>query len=206
MNPLKGFRNWLSNLPHKKQYIELLTAVLSVPVLLTVVYMNYLSIQEKRHKDELTPTPTPPQSVVTIIKENDNPTPRVSESDTECNPEIGPITIVNPEENASESDNPLEIDIQYTKGTYCSVVWSYRINASNWSEYNDNDIQIYNMPSGEKTLELRVKSIVSGQEKKIIRTFKYTNNQEVATPTNSPTATPTPTPSPTSGVTISPNQ
>ena len=200
MNPLNKMYQKIKNLPNKKNYLEFVTALLSIPVLLTVVYMNYLSIQEKRTHDALTPTPAPTQTVVTIIRERDSePEPTAIQNDPiinekECEPGIGKIEITKPAEELVVSDNPLEVDIAYTKGDYCSVVWSYRINGSSWSDYTDNDIVIYNLPSGQKKLELRVKSIVSGETQTIERNFTYKNTSEIPTPTIAPpTSTPTPT-------------
>ncbi|CAN5125858.1 hypothetical protein BH09PAT2_BH09PAT2_05530 [soil metagenome] len=197
MNPLRKIYKKLTSTPNKKHYVEFVTALLSIPVLLTVVYMNYLSIQEKRVKDAITPTPAPTQQVVTIVREKTvdrEPTTAPVKPSAECTPGIGPITINNPEEGSTVSDNPVRIEIQYDQGEYCAVVWSYRINGSTWSDYDDNDFVIYNMPSGQKKLELRVKSIVSGKSQNIERNFVYKNAQEVPTPTVSPTNTPSPTP------------
>ena len=134
--------------------------------------MNYLSIQEKRKKEEISPSPAPTQSVVTIIREREvDKSPTVAnpkESDTECDAGIGKIEIASPDESNTVSDNPLEIDVNYTKGTHCAAVWSYRLNGGNWSDYTDNNIEIYNLPSGEKRLELRVKNIVSGETQTIV--------------------------------------
>ncbi len=200
MNPLNKMYQKIKNLPNKKNYLEFVTALLSIPVLLTVVYMNYLSIQEKRTQDALTPTPAPTQTVVTIIRERDSqPEPTAIPNETiisekECEPGIGKIEITKPTEEVVVSDNPLEVDITYAKGDYCSVVWSYRINGSSWSDYTDNNIVIYNLPSGQKKLELRVKSIVSGETQTIERNFTYKNTSEIPTPTEvPPSLTPTPT-------------
>lgn len=192
------------NLPNKKNYLEFVTALLSIPVLLTVVYMNYLSIQEKRQKEEATPSPAPTQSVITIIREREvdkTPTKAVESEikDSECDAGIGKIEVANPDENATVTDNPLEIDVTYTKGTHCAAVWSYRLNGGNWSDYTDNNIEIYNLPSGEKKLELRVKNIVSGDTQTIERNFVYKNTNEVPTPTTAP---PTNTPSPIPTATV----
>lgn len=167
--------------------------------------MNYVNIQEKRTVPEPTPSVTVEQphstspTVITIIRDVTNPTPTpelnvspsLAPSPTICLKEIGPIAIRSPEENATVTSNPLQIFIDYDQGDYCSVVWSYRLNDGTWSEYGDNDIVIYNLPSGKKTLELRVKSIASPASKTLKRTFTYTNPQETITPTSTPTPTPT---------------
>lgn len=204
MEGIQRFFRKIANLPDKKKYFEFITAFLSIPVLLSVVYINYLNIQEKTKTDKLSPTPQPTQTVITIIRDSGaastptKPTPVDSNvSDKECDPGLGPVSIINPEDNETITTNPLEIDVNYEQGTHCSAVWSYRINGGPWSDYGDRDIVIYNLPSGDKKLELRVKSIVSGEEDTITRTFTYKNSQEIPTPTANNTPTSTPSPSPT---------
>ena len=194
MEKLKRARTWISNLPDKKRYFEFVTALLSIPVLLTVFYINYLSIQEKKtpqDKNSTTPTVVVVNSGNNNDDDNNDPAPTAS---PECIAEIGPVEIVSPEEDATIDNSPLEIDIDYDQGDYCSVVWSYRINNSSWSDYSDNDILIYNLSSGNKTFELRVKSIVSGKEKTLRRSFVYENEEDIPTPTAAPTQAPTTTP------------
>lgn len=207
-NPFAKFFESFRNLPDKKKYIEVVTATLSIPVLLSVVYMNYMNIQEKRNgsADNNTVVEEPKDStptIITIIRDGEReptedpdeqvtPTPPTG-SKEECIKDIGPIDIVSPQENTTVSGNPLDINIRYDQGDYCSVVWSYRINNGQWSEYSDNDIVIYNMSSGKKTLELRVKSLVSNQNKTLTRVFTYQNTDtEIPTPTS--TLTPTSSP------------
>ncbi len=203
-NPFRRIRETFQYLPEKKKYIEVITATLSIPVLLSVVYMNYISIQEKR-KD---PAPTPSvvqelpketsPTIITIIRDNTPETPTsegtvsTTPSPTQgiCIKEIGPIGISTPEEGAAVSSSALQIAIEYDQGDYCSAVWSYRINDGSWSEYGDNDIVIYNLPSGKITLELRVKSIASTATKLMKRSFTYTNTN----PTSTPIITVSPTP------------
>src|SRR3989344_2884723 len=196
-------RDWFVKLPDKKRYFELITAFLSIPVLLSVILVNYLNIQE-RQKDDATPSPTP--AVITIIERptsqqeiKSTPEPTVSGSTIQCEPEIGPIEITSPAENENVSDNPLCISIirENPNNKYCSVVWSHRINNSSWSNFTDREICLYNMDSGTKKLELRVKSIVSGKETVLKRSFNYQNTSQVATPTLTDTPSPTLTITPT---------
>lgn len=207
-NPITSIHNWFRDLPDKKKYIEVITASLSIPVLLSVVLVNYLNIQEKR---KLEPTPTPVISqptqptVITILKEpaeTNSPTPPVSsgpmlitETPKECIKEIGPISIVSPKEGEQVNSNPFTINVDYEQGNYCSVVWRYRIDNGSWSQFNDKDIVIYNLPSGQKKLELEVKSIVANVSKTFSRSFTYTNTGQVETATPSPSSSsPSPTP------------
>ena len=198
-NPFSKLFDSFRDLPDKKKYIEVVTATLSIPVLLSVIYMNYMNIQEKRSGTDKTdtvveqPKDTTP-TIITIIRDGEpeptlsadedvTPTPTTT-TKAECIKDIGPIDILTPEENSTVSGNPLDIDVRYDQGDYCSVVWSYRINNGQWSDYSDNDIVIYNLSSGKKTLELRVKSLASTQNKTLTRTFTYQNTDEVPTPTS----------------------
>lgn len=198
-------RNWFIKLPDKKRYFELITAFLSIPVLLSVIFVNYLSIQERRNDKVNTPSPTP--AVITIIEpqepSSNEPTSKLtsSPSQSQCEPEVGPIEITSPKENETLSDNPLCITIVRNNpdNKYCSVVWSQRINNSSWGDFTDREICIYNMDTGKKTLELRVKSIVTGAEKTLKRVFNYENATQIATPTLTNTPVPTITITPTMG-------
>lgn len=207
---IQKFTRSISRLPDKKKYFELITAVLSIPVLLSVILLNYTNLQNQRNPQDTTTSPTP--AIITIIQEREssnnnnsagNSNSTVS-SNTECIPEVGPVTITSPEAGETTEANPLSIIINQNDPTneYCAIVWSYRINGGAWSNFDDKDIYIYNLESGEKKLDVRVKSLISGDEETISRTFSYRNTQQVATPTAEPTATMQPTatitPSPTS--------
>lgn len=192
----------ISRLPDKKRYFEFITAILSIPVLLSVMLLNYTNIQNQRKSEGDTKEPTP--AVITIIQDRNNnnnePNQPTMTTNTECTPEVGPVTIVSPEAGETTSDNPLSIVISKNDpdNEYCAIVWAYRINNGPWSNFDDRDIYIYNMDSGQKKLDVRFKSLISGEEETISRTFSYQNTQQIPTPTAAPTATvqPTNTPSP----------
>ncbi len=195
-----NIRTYFGKLLDKKRYLEFITALLSVPVLLTVLFLNYMNIQERNK----TPEVTEKQPIITIVQQTRSDEKKPSPTETaECIAEIGEINIETPEEGETISVNPLTIDVERVQDgkKYCSIVWSYRINSGSWSDFSDKDISIFNMESGEKILELKIKSIVSGEEKNISRKFTYKNTQEVPTPTVTVTSTPTPTPSPTIEIT-----
>lgn len=200
---IKRLARHISRLPDKKRYFEFITAILSIPVLLSVILLNYTNIQNQRKPQEETKEPTP--AVITIIREqDDDDEPRqqqpITPVETECIPEVGPVTIVSPETGETTSDNPLSIVISQNDpdNEYCAIVWAYRINNGPWSNFDDRDISIYNMDSGQKKLDVRFKSLISGEEETVSRTFYYQNTQQIPTPTSAPTATtqPTSTPSP----------
>lgn len=195
MNILEKVKNHFRNLPEHKKYFEVITAFLSIPVLLSVIYLNYSNIQSQKKPQ---PDPTPqvsqdnrnPTIIVTLPQDDDEqPTPSA-----ECTPGIGNVEIVSPRENSTVDDNPLEINIDYDPDGYCAVVWSYRINGGRRSDFTDNDIEIYNMESGQKTLELTVKSIVNGEEEILDRNFTYENTNTVPTAPPQPTSMVSPTP------------
>lgn len=170
----------------RKHYLEFITAALSIPVLLSVILLNWNSLQNEK-KQDAQPTVAP-----IIIREgsssNSNPVPTDSQV---CKKEIGPISISYPKEGAIVTENPLNIIIKYDNSEYCSVVWSYRINGGVWSEFSSNSPSIYNMPNGDVTFELRVQSTVTEEQEQLTRNFTY--DGEVA---NSPTLTTTITPTP----------
>lgn len=187
-------------LPDKKRYLEFVTAFLSIPVLLTVIILNVTSLKSRDSDSEareVIPT-TSPQVITIVEKIETSPSslvepqasisPQPSASNTsQCKAEIGPIAIVNPAENQTVSENPVNIDVSYdAEGEYCGVVWSYRINAGPWSNYTDKSISIYNLDNGSKKIDLRVKSLASEDEKILTVNFVYSG--EVVTP--SPSASP----------------
>lgn len=180
MNPLEKIQSWYQELPDKKKYFEVVTAFLSIPVLLTVLISNISNLDNKKGEASISPTQVTervtyvPIEITRTKGVSDEPssTPSVSVS-TECKKEVGPVEIVSPAEGAVISDNPVEISISYKTGEYCTVVWSYRINNGRWSDYTDRSIALYDMSPGEKVFELRVKSIASGEEKTLTRTFVY---------------------------------
>lgn len=191
---LKGISKWFHHLPDRKRYFDLVAGVLGIPALVLVIILNYNNLQS--NKKTTTPAPTPVQTSTTPIiiqtgpssgsqnSNNTSPTP----SSTACKKQIGPISISYPQEGATVSDNPLNIIINYNDSDYCSVVWSYRINGGQWSDYSSNSIALYNMPSGNVTLDLRVQSTVSQDQSMITRHFTYNGSNNNPTPTASSSA------------------
>lgn len=59
-------RQLFQDLPDKKRYFELLTAVLSVPVLITVIILNLNSLKNQKASQQ--PSPTLPPTVITIVQ------------------------------------------------------------------------------------------------------------------------------------------
>jgi len=178
-------RRWYRGLPDKKRYLELITAFLTIPVLLSVLFSNVTNLRSQKTK-ETTPEPAQP-AVITIVQPNQTPvpgesaTPKTTPSPSatpgaQCKPEVGPISIVSPEEKDIVTGDPICLDISRTKKDYCSVVWSYRINGGAWSAYTGNSICMFGLNPGPKTLDLRIKSIVSDDEEVLTRRFTVNGN------------------------------
>lgn len=173
---IKKARYSYRSLPDKKQYVEFFTALLTVPVLLTVIVLNVNNLRSTSKAQDDKKTDTRPIIITTApTKDNDDektPIPTTKE----CRDEVGPISISYPEEGANVDENPLTIGIKHDRVTYCAVVWSYRINGGRYSDYDDKSIAIYNPPSGTIVFDLRVKSLSSGDEKILKRTFTYSGS------------------------------
>lgn len=166
-------------IPDKKPYIEFITALLSVPVLLTVILLNLNTLTGNKEKETKTTNNTPQTVVVTAPDTNNQPV--TNQQQEECIPEIGPISITAPEDGEVITDNPVFVSISYKQGDYCSVVWSYRINGGKWSDYDDRSIALYNPPPGKIRFELRVKSVVGSDSRTLTRNFTYQGTSIIQT-------------------------
>ncbi|MBI4084863.1 MAG: hypothetical protein HY431_03070 [Candidatus Levybacteria bacterium] len=189
---LRRTRRTIQHVPHKKQYIEFVTALLSIPVLLTVIILNYNNL--KASDDKKQETETKP-IIVTIPVEKESPEkeePTPFPTQRVCKKEIGPVSITSPEEGEVVTDSPVTLSLSHDDDTYCSVVWSYRVNGGKWSDYDDKTVALYNPPKGQVKIEMRVKSTVSKEEKRLTRTFTY-QPEETPPPAGGPSNTPTPT-------------
>lgn len=172
------FLNDFRKLPERKQYIEFFTAILTVPVLLTVIILNVSNLREKDKKET---EKTEPVREIVITQPSEKNEANVSVTTAPCVEEIGPISIDNPTEIEVVTDNPVQVSINYKKGKFCAVVWSYRVNGGRWSDYDDNSVALYNLPQGNIKFDLRVKSVVTGEEKTLSRSFTYKGTSVVPT-------------------------
>lgn len=193
-------KNWYKGLPDNKRYLELLSALLSIPVLVTVILLNVNNLENMRNRslEKETIVQNPEPTVIERIIEREvlptsEPSPSISSPvvtpSEECIKEIGPVEIITPSENEVIEKDPVCIDIS-RPGKYCSVVWSYRINNGPWSDFTDKSICIYSLSPGEKKLELRVKSLVSDEQ--VILKRNFTIGSTSSTPSPTPTVEPVP--------------
>lgn len=163
----------------KKQHLELLTAILSIPVLVTVIILNLYSLNNiKDPKAKMTPAPQPEKIFINVpVTSGDqgssHNTTTVVTTNAPCKKQLGPANIDTPAENETVIDNPTAITISYDDSIYCAAVWSYRINGGKWSDYDNKSIALYNLPQGKIKAEVKIKSIVTGDEKTLTRNFVY---------------------------------
>ena len=174
-------------IPQKKHHLDFLAALLTIPVLLSVIILNYNNLNNLQKAKNASPSPTAQEKQIIIVSPSqipntvNNPTPISS-----CKKQIGPISITYPSDNQTVSDNPVCVNISYNDANYCSVVWSYRINGGAWSDYNSNNPCLYNIPNGNVKFELRVQStVVQSQQQTLTRNFVYNGQGTVPTPTPS---------------------
>ncbi len=194
INHVQRIKAWYRALPDKKRYIELVTAVLTVPVMVTVLYTNIRNIQGAPSAN---PTPLPsPQVTLVQTPVNSPVTQHTNTSVTpaptgatstptpkpECRKTVGPMKIDAPAEGETVMSDPVPIDISTQSTEYCAVVWSYRINTGSWSEYTDKSIFLYGLSPGNKTLEVRIKSVASGDQITLTRSFIKGGATETPTP------------------------
>ena len=184
-------RNWYRALPEKKQYVEFVTAVLSVPVMLTVIILNLNNLTQQKNtaqKETTSGKVTPIQIVITGEKSytlpiDTQPTNSPTPTSTSCIKEVGPVLILSPRENEVVTKDPVCITIS-TQSNYCPTVWSYRLNEGDWSDATDKNICLHNLTNGTKTIQFKIKSSSSNDEVTLQRSFVYQGNTE---PTTEPT-------------------
>lgn len=171
---------WLRGAPNRKHQLDFIAGLLSIPVLLSVIVLNYSNIQNSKENEREEAKPTPVERIIVVSKDTEKPEPTLK-SDTptpiaaqiSCKKSVGPISISYPAEGAVVKDNPVNIIIKYEDDEYCSVVWSYRINEGTWSEYGSSSIGLYNLSSGAIKFELRVQSTASSDQELLERNFTY---------------------------------
>lgn len=209
-------KNWYQNLPDKKKYIELISAALTVPMLLTVIVINLNNIkgQNKTNTTNTSSNTTPIQVIITGSQDQENKNPPPTEKNsptitseitptatltptptsTSCINEIGPIEIISPREGEIITTNNVCLNIS-TDSKYCQLVWSYKLDDDDWSKFNSNNICFYNLDSGLKKLQIKFKNTSTEETVTLVRNFTYQNPSPTTTAsTISPTESATPTP------------
>lgn len=170
----------------RKMHLDYIAGLLSLPVLATAIILNFANLSKKENSQQAKPAPT---SQVIVVPQTQAPVQT-------CKKTIGPVIISSPQENQTVSDNPVCIAINYSDLSYCSVVWSYRINGGSWSDYTSNSPCLYNVPGGNVQFQLKINSTVTSETRTLTRNFIYSGPTPFNTP--APTSIPTNTPVPTS--------
>jgi len=164
-----------------KHHLDWVAGLLSIPVLLTVIILNLNNLNSQK-KNTSTPESKSTERVI-VVPENNGTKNQSLPTNSLCKKEVGPVSIAFPKEGETVTDNPVCINIEYNDQSYCSVVWSYRINNGSWSEFSNNSPCIYNTPAGDVKFELRVQSTVAqNQEKTLTRNFNYQGSSPTSTP------------------------
>lgn len=206
----KKIKNWFHGLVDRKKYLEIISAFLTIPMLITVIIVNTNNIKNQKNSQTSSSGTTPIQVVITGTQEEklppkkENlpsgtitpttiPTSTPTPTSTSCLQEIGPIEITSPQEGEIITTNNVCLNIS-TSSKYCPLVWSYKLNNDDWSDFSNNNICLYNLSSGKKQLQVKFKNSTTGQTITIARNFTFQSNS--TTPTTTPTLTLTPTPTP----------
>lgn len=199
MAPIRKTKELIKKVPAIKPHLDLLAAVLTIPVLVTVIILNFSNLARSKSAVIPTPTTSPVSTTKTIIEKVPVAiTSTSSTNNSQCTPGIGNITIDSPKENDATTTNPVCINISYQSNNHCAIVWAYRINGGPWSDYSNNAVCLYDMPSGSVTFDLQVKSLVNNDTTTLERHFTYQPAVAVTpSPTPLPTVTITSTPTPT---------
>jgi hypothetical protein len=172
----------------KKHHLDFLTAILTIPVLLSVIIINYSNLQNMQNNKNI-PTPTPIEKIIVVPQTQTNTEKSTTPTSATCIKNIGPVTISTPKEGEFVTENPVCININYTDSSYCSVVWSYRINNGTWSDFSSNNPCIYNLPGGNVKFELKIQSTVAQKEIDLTRNFTYKGgNNPIPSATSSATS------------------
>ena len=198
MERIKKLIKKIQNIRIKKVHLDYIAGLLSIPVLITAVVINYTNLSSRNNKTSPVPTSAPSTSKVIVVTQSGSSNqPTVTQA--ACIKSIGPIEITYPTENQNVSNNPLCITINYPNTSYCPVIWSYRINNGAWSDLGSTVPCLYNLPSGSVQFTLKVDSTVSSDTTTLVRNFTYSGSNNIPTPTltPSPSLTPTPTLIPT---------
>lgn len=190
MTPLHKTKAIVKKIPAAKPHLDLIAAILTIPVLITVIILNFSNLTKSTKATQPIPTPTPRIETQTVIEKIPVAVSNIPTSSPACTPGIGDLSLDTPKEGSTISTNPVCITISYQSNNHCGVVWAYRINNGSWSDYSNNAVCLYNMPPGPITFDLQAKSLVNTDTVTLERNFTYAL---AITPTPS-ASVPTPTP------------
>jgi len=179
-NTKKSQKKKLERLYEKKPIVEFIVGILSIPSILLLLLLNLKALTNTPNAK---PTPTPGGAISVPgtntsfysrpVTREPKPSQLPDATQTTCIKGLGPVSITSPNEGDTVMSNPVEIDIAYDDSTYCSAVWSYSVNGSSWSDYNNTSVALYNLPDGPIRIQLRVKSLTNSDSTTVTRNFTY---------------------------------
>lgn len=174
---VEKLRKWYRSLPDKKVYFELLGAVLTIPVLVTVILLNLTNLSG--NKKDPAPTPqiirvveTAPQKDTGVTAAPVSQGQRVSPQ-AACKKEIGPVNITSPREGEVVTKNQVCMTISYNTDEYCGIKWAVKLDNDSYSEFSDNDVCFSNISSGPHSISVKVRSKEGDEEVILQRNFQY---------------------------------
>ncbi|OGK19135.1 hypothetical protein A3G67_02585 [Candidatus Roizmanbacteria bacterium RIFCSPLOWO2_12_FULL_40_12] len=182
MTITERIQKWWKNLPEKKKYLEIVTALLSIPVLATAILLNVGNLRNNKTNETVPAQPAANNVTIVPVELKDKGT---TPTGPQCKKEVGPVDIIYPTENQKVSDSPLCIDIAQKSGDFCSVQWSYKLDEGDWSSFNDKLFCFNNLSSGEHKIQVIVKSTVSQDQTLLERNFEYQSKSSSPTPATS---------------------
>ena len=204
---LKKTTEYIKKLPSKKHHLDFIVAILTIPVLLTVIITNLYNISQNKNsqKAEISVSPAVSETVNKLNNSDLNPSAAKGETNSaspttaaistqptntpiQCNQTPQPYTIAYPKEGENVSGiSPVCIVLQPIGAGYCSTKNSYRVNGGSWSGYQDSDqsICLNNLSDGSVVFQLKTKSDKSGIEQQY--TVKFTYQEEPSSPSATPT-------------------
>jgi len=176
----KAKKKKLERLYEKKPIVEFIVAILSVPSIILLLLLNLKALTNSSGA-KITPTPSMANTVTgsspnffarPVIREA-KPTLAPDATQAPCTQGLGPVSISSPNEGDVVMTNPVNVSIFYDDSKYCSAVWSYSVNGSSWSDYDNNSFALYNLPNGPIAFQLRVKSLTNLDSTTLTRNFTY---------------------------------
>lgn len=176
----KAKKKKLERLYEKKPIVEFIVAILSIPSIILLLLLN-LKALTNNSSAKITPTPSMANTVTESspnfftrpVTREAKPTVAPDATQAPCTRGLGPVSISSPNEGDVVTTNPVNVSISYDDSKYCSAVWSYSVNGSSWSDYNNNSVALYNLSNGSVAFQLRVKSLTNSDSAILTRNFTY---------------------------------
>lgn len=203
---LEKFQDWFSHLP-KKRTLDVVTGLLTVPVLLTVTISNILNIQSTKGETLASTTASisaTPAAINVILEEDTQTLPKVAQNEVDevqptphaspmelastasknCKAGIPPYKIISPKAGETVAGDPVCVVFTSDDEGYCDTKWAYTVNDSSWSAYSTAPVCLYNMAPGKVKLGLKFKT--DSEERDYTHEFVYEKHESSSSPSAEP--------------------